>query len=267
MGHAPVRFAVFVGLTFVLATPASASGFANVTQSATAAGVANAGTTAYAANASTVFYNPAGMTQLSQEQIVVASGFVAPHATFENTGTVDATGGPVLGGTGVRNGLFAVPSIFAIVPLDRWRFGVGVYSPFGQSTKYDDDWVGRYHTVETTLRTAAINTSVAYQLTDALAVGGSLVVEHAKFIRKSALDFGSICFGTVGPATCAGLGLFPQSADGRLKVDADDWAVSSVVGAVLQPAQGTRLGLAYRSAPDHDFSGTATFTVPPSAAA
>ena len=54
-----------------------------------------------------------------------------------------------------------------MVPLgDRVRAGLGITAPFGLRTSYPDEWVGRYHAVDSELRTVNINPALAVWATD-----------------------------------------------------------------------------------------------------
>lgn len=253
----------------ILLTPNGAwsAGFLNEIQSAGAGSVSGAGETALAEDSSTVYYNPAGMVLLNDPELLSASGFIFPSGSFTDRGTVDAAGLPTQGSSGVSNRPLFVPSVFATVPVsDRFSLGIGVFMPFGQSQRYDGDWVGRYFLTSTSLISVDIDPAVALRVTDNLSVGGGVDVQNARFMRTNAIDFGSLCFGVLGPSSCLGLGLRPEGADGRLAVTGSDWAVGYNLGAVYQFRESTRVGLSFRSSVRHNFAGDARFTVPPSAA-
>jgi hypothetical protein len=65
---------------------ASAAGFQLLEQNASGIGNAYAGSAAVAENASTIFFNPAGMTQLKDREISVGVSIVRPTFKFRNQG-------------------------------------------------------------------------------------------------------------------------------------------------------------------------------------
>ena len=71
-----------------------ASSFALIEQSASGQGVAYAGAAAIGEDASTIYFNPAGMTRLPGQQIVVAGHVISPDAKFTNNGSTNFTGAP-----------------------------------------------------------------------------------------------------------------------------------------------------------------------------
>ncbi|MCH7882338.1 MAG: outer membrane protein transport protein, partial [Proteobacteria bacterium] len=65
----------------------------------------------------------------------------------------------------------------------------------------DANWVGRYHAVETDLKTINFNPSIAYQVNDQLSVGGGLNMVVAHIIFSNAIDFGSLNCALLGGAS------------------------------------------------------------------
>ena len=260
------RCALALPLTLV-AAEVSAGGFITDTQRARTAAVATAGAAASGWDASTVYYNPASLTQLERSTASVASGFVFPDVDYRDRGSVDATGGALGGGDGVRQNVAVLPSVFAVyVPDTRWRLGLGVFAPFGQRNKYDGDWIGRYQVLEARLDSVDINPAVAYRVTEWLALGGGFDAQYAELRRRNAIDFGSACFGALGPGLCSALGLLPQRADGSANFEADDWSFGFNAGVLLKPTTRAEIGASYRSKMEHTLKGTTSFSVPAAAA-
>ena len=94
--------------------------------------------------------------------------------------------------------------------------GLGLFTPFGQKTEYDDNWVGRYHSQRTSLQTVDIDPVVAYRISDAFSIGAGIDIQYAHLERNNAIDFGSLCFAVIDLATCLTGGLLPGSVDGQL---------------------------------------------------
>ena len=80
--------------------------------------------------------------------------------------------------------------------------GLGMFLPFGLSTKYDSTWVGRYHAVKSDLFTIDINPSMAYRVTEKFSVGAGINAQYLKAELSNAIDFGTI-FGALGAAARA----------------------------------------------------------------
>lgn len=268
--------AFLVSMLISLVSPSIvyASGFALIETNARGQGNAYAGAAAHTPDASTIFFNPAGMTDLEGDQLVVAAHYIIPHANFTNDGSSASAlfaGTPFasLNGEGDDGGNNAiVPNLYWVKTLnDSTKFGLGVNSPFGLATKYNDDWIGRYHAVVSDLKIVNINPSLAYRLNDRFSIGGGVNVMLGTVDLTSAIDFGAICLAQFNASTCNDLGALPQSADGFVELKGDNLDNISVgynLGMKFKLTDNSSLGLAYRSEVDMDMEGDADFTVPTS---
>jgi long-chain fatty acid transport protein len=254
---------------------AYAAGFDIIEQSARALGHAFAGEAGTAEDATTIYYNPAGLTHLPGTEIIAGGRLFITQVDFDNHGSSlnpALGGGPLSGDEGPNGGTVdPVPSAFISHALSpRWSVGLGVFAPFGSSTSYNHDWVGRYHADETELKTITMNPAVAFRIIDQLSIGAGLNVQYAKLKFTNALDMGSICEifaaqGGLTPDTCPELGLAPQAADGFVKVTGDSWSVGYNVGLLFDASEHTRVGVAFRSKVDHTLKGDADFGIPEAA--
>lgn len=141
---------------------------------------------------------------------------------------------------------------------DRLKLGLGINSPFGLKTNYNQNWVGRYYALDSELTTININPTVAAKLTDNLSVGAGINLQYAKAKLSNAIDFGLIGFSNRLPTP-------PQSADGEVELKGDDLSWGYNLGLLYEPSQSTRIGLAFRSPITHNLEGDADFDVPTAA--
>ena len=226
-------------------TLASAAGFALIEQSASGMGNAFAGAAATAEDASTVFYNPAGMSQLKQPQVVVSGHAISLSAKFSGSATNPGLlgGGTGSGGNGGdAGGVSFVPNAYFVMPIgEKFNFGVGVNAPFGLKTEYDDNWVGRFQGIKSDLKAINVNPSLSYKLSDSFAVGIGLNYQKLDAELTNAVLLGP---GTEGRA--------------KLKADDDGWGWNAGVLFNLTPA--TKIGASYRSQIKYNLTGTTTVT-------
>lgn len=257
------------GAAFGAAGVANASGFALVEQSVKQVGSAVSGGAAAAEDASTIFFNPAGMTRLRGNQVVVAGHIISPSSKFSGS----ATSNPLLGGASISGGDGGEAGSSALVPSfyyshelsQRLRVGVGVGAPFGLSTEYDSGWVGRYHAIKSEVSTLNINPSVAYKVNDKLSLGAGLNLMHVNAELSNAMDYSAVCLSSLPPASCAALGLATpatQSSDGHFSVEGDDWGYGFNLGILYEVTPETRIGAAYRSKVKQEVDADADFTEP-----
>jgi long-chain fatty acid transport protein len=243
--------ATLAALSISLSTQSFASGFALIENSASGQGNAFAGAAAIAEDASTVWFNPAGMMKLEGNQIVTVGHFIKPDASFSNNGSTTAAGAALTGGNddGGKNALVA--NGYWVTDINhQMKFGLGVTTPFGLATEYDDTWVGRYHGIETDLRTININPNIAYRVNDQLSVAAGINMLFADVILTNAIDFGTL------------LGL-PQSDDGFADLEADNFSSPDFginFGLLYELNDNTQIGVAYRSEIKIKVDGDAVFS-------
>ena len=228
-----------------------AAGFALIEQSVPNMGTAYAGAGATADAPSTLYFNPAGMTRLPGTRAAAAVHLVRPKTEFNDDGTSHVTGAPIQGGDGGDAGdLAAVPHFYLTHQMDdRTWLGLAVNAPFGLTTEYNKDWVGRYHAIKSEVLTVNINPSIGYRFSDKVsgAVGVSAMYLDGEF--TNALDFGLL----LNPALAGQL-------DGKSKITGDDWGFGVNVGLLFEPTEDTRIGIHYRSEVEQKLEGDAKFS-------
>lgn len=225
---------------------ASAAAFQLWEQNASGLGVAYAGSAAVADNASTVFFNPAGMTQLTGFQFSAGVNGVGPSYEFRNGGT---SGTGVLAGVsggngGDAGGWAAVPNAYLAWQLTPKLFlGFGVSAPFGLATEYEDNgWVGRFQALKSEIKTVNYNPSLAYRINDKVSLGFGLNYQTIDAEMTSATPLGGY------------------------RVKGDDAAWGWNAGALFTLSPAMRVGVSYRSAIDYTLEGTRSLGATSSAA-
>jgi long-chain fatty acid transport protein len=221
-------------------------------------GQAFAGAGSAADTAATVFNNPAGMTQLDGLQLYGGGSLIAPSFTFHGSDT-SVFGAPIAGTTNANGGHDAfVPYGYVSYRVnDRVAVGFAMTSPFGLETYYGPAFVGRYQADKTDLTTLDLNPNIALKVTNWLSLGAGFSANRATAEFNTAINSETVGLSAFGPFLPGPLpdGLF------HLR-DADNWAYGYNLGALLLLDPATRLGITYRSRIQHDFNGTANFTVP-----
>ena len=218
-------------ITLSLSSAATAAAFQLLEQNASGLGVAYAGSAAVAENASTVFFNPAGLAQLSGIQLSAGVTGVGPSYRFQNQGS----SGPLLGNGngGDAGGWHAVPNLYLAGRVSPdISLGLGISSPFGLATSYDADWVGRTQAIKSEIRTVNVNPSLAYRVNERWSLGVGINYQTLNAEMTS--------------YTPAGL----------YRVKGDDAAWGWNAGVLLNLSPAMRLGLSYRSAVDYRLSGS-----------
>lgn len=257
---------ITLALAVVILGPGTAfgAGFALTEQSVAGLGNAHAGGAAVAENASTIFFNPAGLTRLKGNELILNTHVIRPRIKYQDDGSTHATGAPLdvnndnggeIGSTDlIPNGYYSFTSENGLA------FGIGVHAPYGLSIDYNDEWVGRYYSQEMKLKTININPTVAYRVSDQLSLGLGLSAQNYDAKMSNAVDFGGLAFELSGynPA----LAPLIQQRDGKVALDGDDWGYGFNAGLLYEVNDNTRVGLSYRSRIKHEVKGNAKFTIP-----
>jgi long-chain fatty acid transport protein len=294
-----------------LAPQAKAAGFQLREQSASSQGNAFAGISAGGQDISSLFFNPAVMTQFEGTQFTLGGTFVSLEATYSN-GSASRT--PVLTGLGFNSapvtGAALSPisgpashsnaAISAVLPAFNittalnpdLRVGLSVNVPFGLTTEYDTNWIGRYHALKSALMVIDVAPSIAYKLTKEVTIGAAFVLRKADAELSNGVDFGTALALKVGPALAAagvspvapGAGqnspvavlamgapnatlgtpgyAIPGAWDGTAGLKGGGWGTGYKFGMVWEPSQEFRLGVAYSAAMTMTLKGTASFQYP-----
>lgn len=225
---------------------AAASGFQLIEQNASGLGNAHAGSAAVAENASTIFFNPAGMTQLQAREVSVGINAIRTSFKFTDQGSnVGAFQGTGNGGDG--GGWGFVPNGYFSMALNKDLYvGVGFGAPFGLKTEYNKPWQGAAQSVMFDVKTYNINPSIAYRVNDKVSIGGGLNWQRleAEYQRQVGVN-------TINPPG------FPANVVAAspltLKLDGDSWGWN--VGTLLTLSPSTKVGLSYRSEVKYDLKG------------
>jgi long-chain fatty acid transport protein len=143
----------------------------------------------------------------------------------------------------------------AWVVNDQIRLGLGVNVPFGLETRYSDNWIGRYHAIDSKLETVNINPVLAWKINDKLTVAGGFQAQHANATLSNAIDMGTIASAQGVPGAVPG----STAQDSFAELEGDDWGYGYTLGLLYEPRPGTRLGTAYRSKVSHTLEGEVEF--------
>jgi long-chain fatty acid transport protein len=251
---------VLLAATAGAASDAIASGFQLMEQNASGLGNAYAGAAAAAEDASTVFFNPAGMSLLKGRQAVVVGHLINPSARFSNNGSTAAAGGFGIGPNGGDAGdLVFVPNAYLSWPLDaKWTAGIGFNVPYGLTTDYDTNWVGRFHGLRSDLKTINVNPSIAYKVNDGFSLGFGLNWQRAEAELTKAVNYSFV-------AAAAGIGGVAAGSEGTNRISGTDSSWGYNLGVMFNLTPQTRMGLTYRSAIGYTLGGTVTYANRPAA--
>lgn len=237
-----------LGSVWLMATAdnAYAGGFLLQEQSQKEIGRAFSGSAASADSPSTIYYNPAGMTELDGLQMSTGVTALFVDSGQRNIGSTISDYSPtaytVTGGDGGNPFATAtpVPASYASWQVGNsgvW-LGLGISSPFGLKLRYEPDFFGRYESLYSKLLTINAQPSFAYKLSDSVSIGGGVDIQYADATLTSARPSAT-----------------PGGTDGYIRMSGDDVSVGWNVGILAKLNGGTRVGLHYRSRVKHELKG------------
>ncbi|WP_319585663.1 outer membrane protein transport protein [uncultured Desulfobulbus sp.] len=199
-------------------------------------GLANAGSAARAQDASTIASNPAGMTRLQGNQMVIGAQLLYGDLEYElNDSNLNGPGNIV--GWLPGSSLFYSHSV-----SDDLKLGMALYGNFGLSMSFDDNWSGHNLVKDATLMGLTLQPSLAYRMSNKWSIGAGLGINYGIFslTRDKLAVFGG----------------------DEVELDDTDIAPNVKVGVLFEPSARTRLGLTYTSKVDYNFDVDANGTLP-----
>ncbi|QCR24161.1 OmpP1/FadL family transporter [Pontibacter sp. SGAir0037] len=201
-------------------------------------GMGHTGTGLALDNAS-IFFNPGAMSHLRENGVTIgASGIISKIAYrgVEPSGYTAMTDNPL--GTP-----FQVYGTYAI--NDKFSAGLGVYTPFGSTVNWGNDWNGRFGLTELSLQAIFVQPTVSYQITEQLGIGVGFVY-----------SFGGVNLQRAIPVQDQ------QGNYGMAELDGSASGIGFNAGIYFKPSEKFSLGLNYRSKVDMEVKdGDADFTV------
>ncbi|MDN3512900.1 MAG: OmpP1/FadL family transporter [Candidatus Brocadia sp.] len=228
---------LFLFLCLWVSQDAYSSGFAIYTQGASALGQADS-VIAHTDSPSSVFFNPALINKLEGTQIEAGTTVIFPSREFKSDFT---------GETAETTDEMFYPSTFYITHKfnEKISAGMGIFSPFGLATTWDDDWEGRYIATKSEMRTFNINPAVSCQILPnvALAAGVDVLVLDTTLEKK---------------INMSGFGL----TDANQKFNGDGTGIGYNLGILYDINEDISFGVSYRSEIKVDIDGTSDFDLP-----
>lgn len=230
----------------IVSGAAYGSGFALPEQGAKAVGMGGA-FTATADDPSAIYFNVAGIAQ--QRKMAFMVGGTAINFSNEFRGDPND---PLTSGTTAkyRAHTFVPPNAYFIMPVgSNLTFGVGVMTPYGLRTNWQEPWVGRFVSRDANVKVLAVEPAVAWQTSDgrfAIGAGAEYRRSHITLNRNNA---------AFNPFN----GKVSDTANAYLNSDWDTtWLWN--VGVLFKPSNAFRIGAMYRPASHIDYEGSAHFT-------
>jgi len=233
---ARVRDVVMVLCATALA--AQANGFRNPPESASALG-RDGGKLTQAGDPSAVAVNPANVADA--KAVEVQGSLTLIHTETDYTSP--------LGSATTEDPWKALPNAFAVIPAPELDLvvGVGITTPFGQSTVWDEDSIFRYTApYYAELTVVDLNPTVSFRASERVAIGVGLDVYSSTLDIRQAFPWSAVV-GAPAP-------------DGKIKFEGDGTGLGWNLGVLVDLCEKQRIAATYRSAVTVEYEGDTTLT-------
>jgi long-chain fatty acid transport protein len=125
---------------------------------------------------------------------------------------------------------------------EKWSVGLAIYTPYGNSSKWEDSWAGRLLIQNIALQAIFFQPTIAYKISDKIGIGAGLVYATGKVEIQKGLNYGP---------------------DSYVYLDGSTSNIGFNIGLYFEAIDKLSFGLNYRSEIVMEVSGgDATFNVP-----
>jgi len=187
--------------------------------------------TAQADDPSAIYFNPAGLTQLKGQNIMVGVTYVRENGG-EFTGTTPVDNTTAIKSETQKSLNFFIPNMYytRTSASTGFAYGVGIFAPFGLGQEYNDEntSIFRNQITKIELQTIVVNPTIAFKINEYLSVGAGIdwMYGKAKLEKTPVASVGNLY-------------------NSELKGDGDAWGYN--FGLLLKPTENFRIGANYRS--------------------
>ncbi len=159
---------------------------------------------------SSIFYNPGSLSFMEKNwHFELGANAIMATAAFQrsNSNYQAETSNPM-----------STPfDVYAAARVAKWiTVGVGVYTPYGSSAAWDENWAGKLLIQDISLQAIFIQPTISINIKDVIGIGGGLIYAMGNFELNRALNYsGGATASLKGSSSAIGfnLGLFVKAGD------------------------------------------------------
>jgi long-chain fatty acid transport protein len=192
--------------------------------------------TATADNPSAIYYNPAGITQLAGQSVLLGGYAIYLQTKYTNAGISTRT----------KDQIGLAPQIFYTNTLKNSpiTLGIGVYAPFGLGLEYPDDNPFRAQALKGSIQDITVNPVIAWRINKFLSVAAGVTLNETSAELKTGLPL-------------------PFPAPGNyFDFKGSGYTTGFNLGAMWQPTVQHSFGISYHSETITDIKGHTTTFIP-----
>ncbi len=198
-----------------------------------------------ALDASSVYFNPGALPFL-KDKFTVTGGLAAISSQVGYSSTTSNYS------TYANNPVVTPFNLYVAAKLnEKFSLGLGVYTPYGSTVKWDENWAGQYLIRDISLRAIYFQPTASYKITEKISLGAGLIY---------ALGFVDLNKAT--PTSDV------NGKPGNAHLNGSTGNFGYNLGLYVKPVEKLSVGLTYHSQINMNISGgTTNFNVPASASA
>ncbi|MEM6297516.1 MAG: outer membrane protein transport protein [Bacteroidota bacterium] len=240
------KFNLFlIALLFGGAMSALGNGYQVTLKSARTTAMGNTGT-GLAYDASAIFFNPGALGFNTQNNIALGASFISADINYIGAGTSNY----IANNESNLSTPFYLFGSYGIT--DKLTAGLGIFTPFGSTVGWEDNWTGEVALDELSLAAFFVQPTLSYKINDQLSIGAGLDIV-----------FGSVNLQRALPFADQNGNLLRTELDGSTEI-----GFGFNVGIFYMPNDKLSIGASYKSKVDATIEGgDATFVTTPQLAA
>lgn len=225
----------------LLCSSAWASGYQVLLQSNRSSAMGNIGV-GLRPDPSSINFNPGAIALMRQNGVQIGANLIYSEVAYQpfESSQIYRTDNP----TGTPFHMFAV-----FGPEDsNFKFGLGIYTPFGSSVQWEENWAERFDLTSLTLQAIFVQPTVSYKINEQLSVGAGFIYSFGGVNLQR--DIKEIYLG--------------RNEYGSAELDGSASGFGYNLGIYYEPSEKFSIGLNYRSRIDMKVEeGTANFRKSP----
>ncbi len=189
---------------------------------------------------STIFFNPAGLTQMTGQQIAGGVTLIAPSGDFKSDSTGERTA--------LKDAVYPVPHLFySRVHNDRLAFGVGLFVPYGLTTEWPTTFAGRFLGYKSRITAVYVQPTAAVKLGERLSLGAGFDLSFVSVELKQRVDLSTTALPPPFAGTFGNLGIPPETDFADAKLTGNATGVGYNLGLFFKATDQLSLGARYLS--------------------
>lgn len=178
-------------------------------------------------DASLIFWNPAGAARLENGSALLGLSAIQLNGKFtrDTIGTEYKSEAP----------LALVPNLFINKQLkaygQKFALGGGVYVPYGLTSEWGDDFIGRFTSKRASLKSIYVAGNIAYNINDKWSIGGGPIYVNSHVELTQMIDLAGLPTTTPG-VTFANIGIAKGTQIGFVELDGGGHTYTGTIGVM-----------------------------------